>query len=346
MRIKKEPYGKLQNGEKVDLFTLKNDNGMLCKITNYGGIITNLMLPEKDGEIDVVLGKKSLEDYLASNSPYFGALTGRVAGRIIDAQFTLEGSDYYLDANDGKHCLHGGKNGWDKQLWNASIIRDSGIDKLQLTYLDKDGKNNFPGNVECTVTYGLTGDNSLEISYKATSDKDTPFNPTNHSYFNLSGENSGTILNNEVQIIADEIAEASGDMTLTGNKMPVIPDLNDLREPIRIGNLCELSHRNIDTHYFLKGGRTKNPRFVGKVYDPTSKRTLELHTTEPGVQFYGAMNLSKDADEIGKNGNIYPVYGAFCLETQDYPNSINQPLGTAILKANQTFRSKTLFKFK
>ena len=344
MHITKQAYGELQDGRQVDIFTLKNNNGMICKITNYGGIIVSLILDEKKPK-DLVLGKPNLNSYIKGH-PYFGALTGRVAGRINNATFKIDNKTYKLDKNDGEHCLHGGFNGWDKQLWNASIIKENLFEKLQLKYEDPDGNNNFPGTISCTVVYALLPDNSLQIIYNAKSDKDTPFNPTNHVYFNLNGEQSGTILNHKIQIKSDEIAETNSDMSLTGKKNLVTESINDLREFQTIGKLSELSNRNVDTHYFFQDGRTKVPRSVAKVYDPNSKNNLELLTTEPGVQFYAGINLSLNNKEIGKSGNAYQTYSGFCLETQDYPNSINHnSIGSAMLKAGEEFNSETIFKF-
>lgn len=347
MPIKQQLYGQTENGSEVSLFTLSNKNGLKAEITNYGGILVSLWVPDRAGQLDdIVLGKPDLGGYLDGH-PYFGALTGRVAGRIIGAAFTCGGQKHKLDANNGAHCLHGGLDAWDKQIWSARIIEEEGIEKLQLKYRDPHGKNHFPGNLDLTVTYALCEDNALEICYRARCDQDTPFNPTNHSYFNLSGDRGGTVLDHQIQISADRVAEALPDMTLTGNTLQLTPQLNDLRAPIRIGDLSELSHRNVDTHYFFPDGRTDVPRPVACVYDPKSGRTLELQTTEPGVQFYAAINLSLEAPETGKDGKPYPLYGAFCLETQDYPNSINHPqVGSAFLKADQPFYSCTRFCFK
>ena len=346
MPIQQQPYGQTTNGSEVSLFTLSNKNGLKAEITNYGGILVSLWVPDRAGQLaDIVLGKPDLRGYL-NGHPYFGALTGRVAGRIIGAEFSSGGRSYQLDANNGAHCLHGGLDAWDKQVWEASIVQADGTEKLQLKYLDPDGKNHFPGNLATTVTYALLEDNALEICYAAECDQDTPFNPTNHSYFNLSGEAAGTVLDHRVQIVADRVADALPDMTLTGKALPLSRQLNDLREPIRIGDLSELSHRNVDTHYFFPDGRTDQPRPVAQVHDPKSGRTLELQTTEPGVQFYAAINLSVEAPDTGKDGKAYPQYGAFCLETQDYPNSIHHPqLGSAFLKAHQPFYSCTRFCF-
>ena len=344
MKIQKSNYGTLKDGRGVELFTLSNSNGLSAKITNLGGIIVSLETPDKNGILgDIALGKASLEGYLQGH-PFFGALTGRVAGRIGGAQFEIDGQTYKLEKTDPPNCLHGGLDGWDKQIWEASIIEEEGIEKLQLKYQDAAGHNNFPGTVQATVCYGLLEDNSFEITYRAESDHKTPFNPTNHCYFNLNGEASGSIQTHCVQISASKVALTHDDMTLNGQKAEVSSGLNDFRDPIKLGNLNELTHRNADTHYFLDGGRTEQPRQVASVYDPTSGRELKLLTTEPGVQFYGAINLSKDTPDLGKDNQPYKTYGAFCLETQDYPDSIHFPeLGSAILSPGEDYYSRTLF---
>ena len=346
MQIQSSHYGSLKDGQNIHLFTLSNANNYSVSIINLGGIIVRLDAPDRNGTLaDLALGKASLADYEAGH-PNFGALTGRVAGRISGAHFELNGNTYSLEANNGPNCLHGGTDGWEKQVWEPRILEPNGIQTHQLKYRDPDGHNHFPGTIDCTVTYALHADNTLAITYEAETDAPTPFNPTNHVYLNLAGEASGTVHEHEVRIAADFIAKADADMSLNGQKEAVQAGLNDLRKAIRIGDLSELSHRNADTHYFLNGGRTEQPRSVAEVYDPKSGRHLELLTTEPGVQFYAATNLSLEAPDIGKHQRAYKTHGAFCLETQDYPDSVHYPaLGSALLHPGDTFRSETQFKF-
>ena len=349
MQIAKDNYGTLKDGRDIHIYTLVNKHNLKAKITNYGGIIVSFETPDKAGHFtDIVLGKPSLHEY-EKGHPCFGALTGRVAGRIGNAAFELDGKTYKLEANNGPNCLHGGLDGWHLQVWDANIIYENGIKKLHLSYTDPDGHNNFPGTVSAQVTYALLDNNALEITYRAHTDKATPFNPTNHCYFNLAGESTGagTLLDHIVQIDATATAKISEDMTLVGEKSELIKGLNDLRTPIRIGNLSELSTRNVDSHYFLKGGRTQLPRHVATVSHPESERVFKLWTTEPGVQFYTAINLSTEGLDIGKNLKAYETIGAFCLETQDYPDSINYPsMGSAILKPESSFYSRTLFQIE
>lgn len=346
MSIQSKAFGTLPSGEAVSLFTLTNKNGLCAEVTNYGGILVALNVPDRTGKFaDIVLGKDSLEGYLAGH-PHFGATTGRVAGRISNATFTLEGKTYKLEANNGTNCLHGGLYGYDKLVWNAEIINDHGIEKLRLSVVDPDGSNGFPGNVECSVTYALLDDNTLEIGYKATTDKTTPLNLTNHSYFNLKGSGNGDVLKHEVQISADTVATVDENSTLIGKRDPVVAGFNDYREPIALHTLKELVGDNADIHFFLENGRTADPKPAAVVREPESGRIMEVFTTEPGVQFYAGLSLSEDGPEIGKNDAIHGPCTGFCLETQDYANSVNHPeMGGAILKAGDTFTSTTLYRF-
>ena len=346
MRITQKHYGALPDGRSASLFQLTNSQGLSAEITNYGGIIVALQTPDRHGELaDVTLGKDSLEDYLAGH-PHFGAITGRTAGRITRAKFTVDGHNYSLIANNGPNCLHGGLDAYDKVLWDAKIIDQDGLQKLRLKTIDPDGKNGFPGTVQCTVTYALLADNSLEINYQASSDKTTPLNLTNHAYFNLSGAGSGDILKHKVQIQASTVATADAAATLLGRRDPVTEGFNDFRSPVTLGSLKELLAGNADIHYFLDKGRTAQPELAAQVYDPSSGRTLETLTTEPGIQFYAALSLPADGSVIGKSGMKYWPGHAFCLETQDYPDSVNSPeLGGAILSAGEQFESTTIYRF-
>jgi len=345
MSIEIQPFGNLSTGEAASLFTLTNKNGLSAKITNYGGILVALSVPDRDGKFaDIVLGKDSLDDY-ASGHPYFGAITGRVAGRISSAQFTLEGKTYPLAANNGPNCLHGGLKGYDQLVWAAETINDHGVNKLRLSIIDPDGSNGFPGTVECTVIYALLDDNTLEIAYTASTDKTTPLNLTNHSYFNLKGSGEGDILGHEVQIFADSVASIDANGTLLGRRDLVVDGFNDYRDPVVLGSR-DLNGNNADIHFFLKNARTQLPQVAAIVHEPTSGRTLEVFTTEPGVQFYAGLSLSADAPEVGKDGVIHGAMTGFCLETQDYADSVNCPeMGDAILRPDEPFSSTTLYRF-
>ncbi len=345
MSIEIQPFGTLSTGEAVSLFTLTNKNGRSAKVTNYGGRLVALNVPDRNGKFaDVVLGKDTLEGYVAGHA-YFGAITGRVAGRISGATFTLEGKTYPLAANNGPNCLHGGLKGYDQLAWAAETINDLGVDKLRLSITDPDGSNGFPGTVECTVTYALLDDNTLEIAYTASTDQATPFNLTNHSYFNLKGSGKGDILGHQMRIFADSVATTAADGTLLGRRDLVVDGFNDYREPIELGTR-ELNANNADIHFFLENGRTNLPKVAAIVHEPTSGRTIEVFTTEPGLQFYAGLSLSADTPEVGKGGAIHGPKTGFCLETQDYADSVNYPeMGGAILQPDKPFSSTTLYRF-
>lgn len=345
MSIQSQPYGTLPSGEAVDLFTLTNTNGLRAEIMNYGAILVSLHVPDQDGDCrDIVLGKDSLDDYVAGH-PSFGSICGRVAGRIGHARFKVDGKEYTLATDDkGINNLHSGPKGFHLMLWKAKIIEDFGVEKLQLSLTDPDGHNGFPGTVHCSVTYALLDNDALEIHYEATTDHTTPFNPTNHSYFNLRG--SGDILDHEVQIFADSVATVNENSTLIGRRDPVVPGYNDYREPVQLRSLDKLEAGNADIHFFLNKGRTPQPKQAAIVSEPTTGRVLKVFTTEPGVQFYAGLFLDEERPETGKKGAIHHAMDAFCMETQDYPDSINFPaMGGAVLKPGETFKSTTLFSF-
>lgn len=346
MSIEQSSYGELASGEAVSLFTLSNSKGLRAEITNYGGIVTRLWVPNREGKLqDVVLGKDALQDYLDGH-PCFGAIVGRVAGRIGGGRFTLDDREYKLAQNNGPNCLHGGEEGFHKMLWEARIIEDEGMEKLQLALVDPDGHNNFPGTVHCTVTYALLEDNSLEIKYRATTDQDTPLNLTNHSYFNLAGHDSGDVLGHEVQILADTVASVDENSTLIGKKDAVRADYNDFREPVVLSHLKALEVGNADIHFNHKDGRTQEPKRVATIHEPVSGRHMEVLTTEPGVQFYAGLSLSADAPESGKGGCTYPALSGIALETQDYADSVNYPeMGGSVLRTGTVFSSTTLYRF-
>jgi len=346
MSIESESYGTLPAGGEVSLFTLVNADGLRAEVTNYGGTLVALYVPDRDGELDdIVLGKDDLQGYLDGH-PCFGSTVGRVAGRIGGARFKLDGATYELEATQPPNCLHGGPEGYDKVLWKAEAAEIDGVEKLKLTYTDPDGHNGFPGTVEVTVTYALLDDNSLEIAYHAETDKATPFNLTNHSYFNLRGQGKGDVLRHHLQIFAGRVGSVDEDSTLLGRADPVREGYNDFREPIVLGDLDKLEVGNADIHFFLESGRTHIPKPAAVVREPESGRVMEVFTTEPGVQFYAALNLSVEEPDHGKGGVLHRPREAFCLETQDYPDSVNFPeMGDAILRPDEPFESKTIYRF-
>ncbi|WP_269524969.1 aldose epimerase family protein [Coraliomargarita parva] len=346
MSITSQEFGKLPTGESVSLFTLANSNGLSATVTNYGGIIVSLSVPDRDGKLeDILLGKDDFQGYLDGH-PSFACITGRVAGRIGKGQFSLDGKDYQLAINNGPNSLHGGEVGFDKRLWAAEIVKIDGTERLKLSYTDPDGTNHYPGTVTCSVTYAMLEDNSLEITYTATTDKTTPFNITNHAYFNLLGQNKGKVLGHSVQIFADAVATVDEDSTLIGRRDPVVAGFNDYRQPVVLGDLKELVVGNADIHFFLDGGRTQEPKLAAIVKEPTTGRVMETLTTEPGVQFYAGLSLSDEEPEKGKGGVIYEPCDGLCLETQDYADSVNFPeMGGALLQPGEVFQSTTLYRF-
>lgn len=346
MKIEESSFGTLPGGDPVRLFTLRNSQGCCARITNYGGILVSLEMPDRDAQMaDVVLGKDRLEDYLGGH-PHFGAITGRVAGRIGGGRFTLEGRNFELVQNNQTNCLHGGLEGFDKMLWEASVVGPEEAPRLQLKLNDPDGHNNFPGNVSCTVTYELLDTNALRVSYEATTDRATPLNLTNHSYFNLDGHNAGDVLSHQVQILADRVGAVDEASTLNGRMEPVIAGYNDYREPVTLADRDRLEVGNADIYFAHPKGRTPEPKRVASAYSPRSGRTLDVLTTEPGVQFYAGLTLSEDRPESGKGGSTYPALSGLCLETQGYADSVNYPkVGDAILRPGEVFRSTTIYQF-
>jgi len=344
----KTSFGKMPDGQSIDLYTLTNSHGMKAAITNYGGIVVSLLTPDRAGHMDdVVLGFDNLDGYLKPE-PYFGALIGRYGNRIGHAQFKLDGVVYHLAKNDGDNTLHGGLKGFDKRVWKARDV-SKGSPAVELTYLSKDGEESFPGNLSVTVVYTLTEANELKIDYTATTDKDTVLNLTNHSYFNLAGQGSGDILKHQITINADRFTPVDAGLIPTGELKSVVGTPFDLRKPATVG-----THINDDNEQ-LKLGKGYDHNFVlnrtgdglvpaARVTDAGSGRVMEVLTTQPGIQFYTGNFL--DGTIHGKGGKVYGHRSALCLETQHFPDSPNKPsFPTTGLKPGQTFRSTTVYRF-
>jgi len=328
----------------VKLFTLTNSKGMVVKVTNYGGIITEIRAPDARGNIDnVVLGFDDLDSYLKGH-PFFGAIAGRVANRIAKGKFTLDGKEYHLAVNNGPNSLHGGLKGFDKVVWKAQPVSSPKGPALQLSYLSRDGEEGYPGNLAVTVTYTLTENDELEIDYSAKTDKATPVNLTNHSYFNLAG--SGDILDHELTLNASRYTLTDDTLIPTGAIESVKGTPYDFTVASRIGSrFDQLTKKPVgyDDNFVLNGGG-KGMTWAARVYEPKSGRTLEVLTTEPGVQFYTGNFL--DGSLKGHNGMVYKQHTGFCLETQHYPDSINHPeFPSSVLRPGQTLKSTTVFKF-
>ena len=339
--IQKSSFGKLPDGTAVDLYTLTNANGLTAKITNYGTIITELHAPDRSGKIgDVVLGFNNLEQYLKGH-PYFGCTVGRVANRIARGQFTLEGKTYKLAINNGPNSLHGGLKGFDKVAWDAEPQAGAAI---KFSYVSADGEEGYPGKLDVTVVITLTDANELRIDYTATTDKPTPVNLTNHSYFNLAGK--GDILSHELTLAAEAFTPTDADLIPTGEIKSVKETAMDFTSPKPIGSrIRDIGNKESGyDHNFVLNSGGKSLALAARVYEPTSGRVLEVHTTEPGIQLYTANYL--DGSLKGKGGVVYARQNAFCLETQHFPDSVNQPkFPSTILRSGQTYRQTTVHKF-
>ena len=347
--MSRESFGTLPDGTAVELFTLRNSSGMEVKVTNYGGIITELKVPDRDGTIDdVTLGYDSIDGYLES-SPYFGAIIGRYGNRIAKAQFELDGKTYKLPANDGPNTLHGGNVGFDKVVWQAEPFEREGERGLVLTHTSPDGDQGFPGTLEARVTYTLTDKNELIFDYHGTTDKPTVVNLTQHAYFNLAGDGSGDVLGHELTIAADRYTPVDGTLIPTGELASVEGTPFDFRTKTAIGARIDADHEQIKfgggyDHNYVLNRDGDGLQLAARVEEPKTGRVMEVHTTEPGVQFYSGNFL--DGSITGKNGHVYGKRNGFCLETQHYPDSPNQPsFPSTTLEPGETYTSRTVYTF-
>lgn len=335
---------------KYKLYTLSNSHKMEVTITNYGAIITSIKVPDRDGNVaDIALGYNEVADYInAVDKPYFGAVVGRYGNRIAKGKFSIDGQEYTLPINNDPNSLHGGEVGFDKVVWDVEPYGDNGV---TLTYHSKDGEQGYPGNLTAQVTYNLTEDNRLEIEYVATTDKPTPVNLTQHTYFNLKGEGEGTILDHELMINADRFTPVDETLIPIGELAPVEGTPFDFRQAKPIGRDIGQQNEQLknglgyDHNWVLS--RTKGDDeldLAATLYEPTSGRYLEVLTMEPGIQFYSGNFL--DGSLIGKSGKPYVHRGGLCLETQHFPDSPNQPkFPNTILRPGEEYRTKTVFKF-
>jgi aldose 1-epimerase len=329
------------DGQSVQLFTLTNTNGTEIKVTNYGGIITSWKTKDKNGNLsNVVLGFDSLAPYLQA-SPYFGAIIGRYANRIANGTFSLEGNTYKLAANNGKNHLHGGTKGFDKVVWTAEPATDGKV-SLSLTYLSKDGEEGYPGNLKVKVVYTLTDSDDLVMSYSGESDKTTIVNLTNHSYFNLSGDVSNTILNHELKVNADKYTPVDATLIPTGDIIDVTGTPFDFRNPTKIGERIENVAGGYD-HNLVLSKTSAGMELVATLYDAISGRQLEIITDQPGLQFYSGNFLNGALTT--PDGKPIEKYGALCLETQHFPDSPNKPdFPSTSLKPGEKYSTQTIYK--
>ena len=350
LAVTKKSYATMPDGKEVFEYTLRNKSGVEAKVINYGGIVTSLMVPDKDGNMgDVVLGYDSLSSYLKSN-PYFGALIGRYGNRIGKGKFSLDGTTYTLPINDGPNHLHGGPAGFDKVYWNIAPVEDSTKAALTLTYHSVDGEQGYPGNLDVEVTYTLTDENELKVDYKATTDKKTIINLTQHSYFNLTGDPTKDILGHELMIDAAYFLPVDKTLIPTGELKPVKDTPFDFNVLTSIGARIDNANEQLqfgkgyDHCWILNGYDSTTLRKVATLYDSTSGRVMDVITTEPGLQFYSGNFL--DGTLIGKNNITYQYRHGLCLETQHYPDSPNKPEFPAVtLMPGETYSSTTIYKF-
>jgi aldose 1-epimerase len=353
LAVSSEAFGKMPNGTPVDKYSLTNIHRVQVSILTYGGIVHSILVRDKNGKLqDVALGFDNLDQHI-KESPYFGAIIGRYVNRIAKGQFTLDGKQYQIPTNNGPNALHGGTTGFDKEIWAAAPIQGSDWVGVELTYLSPDSQMGFPGNLEVTVRYTLDNDNELAIHYSAVTDKDTFVNLTNHTYFNLAGAGNGTVLDQIVMINADRFTPVDKTLIPTGKLEEVKGTPLDFTKPMAIGarihsddeqlKNAEPKQGGYDFNWVLSNPGDLNALAV-RVTDPESGRTLEMYTTEPGVQFYTGNFL--DGTLKGKDGLSYQHWGAFTLEAQHYPDSPNHPtFPSTELKPGGKYTQTTVYKF-
>jgi aldose 1-epimerase len=338
-------FGSLPDGTAVSLYTLSNSHGVRVQLTNYGGIVTSIHVPDRNGQPgEITLGFDALEAYLGGH-PYFGCLVGRYANRIAGGRFRLDGKEYRLATNNGANHLHGGEVGFDKVVWQARPFRTERAVGVRLVYLSKDGEEGYPGNLRVEATYSLTQENELRIDYQATTDKATPLNLTNHTYWNLAGPQHGTIDRHELTIHAEHYLPVDEGLIPTGELRSVGGTPMDFRTPHPIGERIDQVPGGYD-HCYVLAHRTERPddlELAARVRDPHSGRVLEVLTTEPGIQLYTGNFLD---GSLKSRGAVFEQRIGFCLETQHFPDSPNRPaFPNTILRPGQTFRSTTVYRF-
>jgi len=349
MKITQKPFGKTKNGEEATLYTITNSNGMKVSFTDYGANIVSIIVPDRNGKLDdVALGFENIEGY-EDNKPGFGSFIGRSANRIGGAKFELNGKVYELEKNDGANNLHGGSPGYNKVMYDTEIFEDGDMISIEFSRLSPDGEQGFPGNLDITVTYSLTDNNELVIEYHAVSDKDTVVNLTNHSYFNLSGHNSGDILNHKVWINADKFTPTTDDLIPTGELRDVSGTPMDFRTLKRIGDDIDSDYEPLRQaggydHNYVLNNESGEVEKVAELVDESTGRVMEVFTNKPGMQFYTSNMLTPV--ENGKDGATYGKRAGVCFETQYFPNACNiKSFPSSILKAGQEYDFVTIYKF-
>ena len=339
MSIGRSLFGSMQ-GKPVYQYQLSNSRGMIVRLISYGATISEIQVPDRRGQfVNVVAGFDNLDQYLQPH-PHFGGTIGRVANRIANAKFSLGSRSYSLAANNGPHCLHGGKVGFDRVLWQGEILEDTGPAAVAFSYESSDGEEGFPGALSVRVSFLLSEDNGLTIDYRASGDQPTPVNLTNHAYFNLKGVGRGDILDHVLQVAADRYTPVDKTLIPTGEIRLVAGTPLDFNIPTAIGKRIQLLEGGYDHNYILRG---PSDRPAACARDPESGRVLEVFTTEPGLQLYTGNFL--DGSIVGLGGRYFK-HGAFCLETQHFPDSINQPsFPSIVLMPGQTYRQVTTYRF-
>ena len=349
--VKQENFQTTYKGLKTDLFTIKNDNGAVMQVTNYGAKIVTLFVPDKEGNFDdIVFGYEKIQEYLDGDK-YFGAIVGRYANRIAAGKFTLDGVEYQLPKNEGgKNLLHGGDSGFDDAVWAGEITETPEGEAVRLTLHSPDGDQGFPGNLHVVILYTLTNENKLIVDYSAVTDKPTVINLSQHSYFNLSGHASGPILNHELVINADNFTPVDQNLIPTGEIRPVEGTAFDFRTPHLIGERIANAEEQLilgmgyDHNFILNKERAGELTFAASAYDILSGRFMQVYTTHPAIQFYTGNFL--DGSAIGKGGSAYIYRSGFCLETQYYPDSPNHPnFPSTVLRPGDEYKHRTEFRF-
>jgi len=343
MDVQEQIFGTTSDGRKVKLYTLTNNSGLKVQIISYGATVVSIEVPDRNGKFDdVVLGYDTLEEYVKGNA-YFGATIGRYANRIAKGRFTLNSVEYKLATNNGENHLHGGNKGFDKVIWKGEPFKQKNRVGVKFTYLSKDGEEGYPGNLTCSVVYTLNDRNELKIGYEAVTDKPTPINLTNHTYFNLAGQGNGDILSHELMINADRFTPVNEELIPTGEIKSVKDTPMDFTHPMTIGSrINQVKGGGYDHNYVLNSGGG-SLALAARVYEPTTGRILEVYTTQPGIQFYTGNFLDGVS---GKHGKIYYKHYGFTLETQHFPDSPNEPnFPSTILKAGERYKELTVYKF-
>lgn len=349
MKIKKEVFGKLSDGQEVDILTLTHPDGSEVKITNFGAAVVSVKVPDKNGNVeDVVLGFDDLENYEKIRA-FYGAIVGRYGNRIDKGKFTLNGVDYQVPVNDGENSLHGGFNGFDRMVWKVEEFDVNSFASVKLSYLSKDGEEGYPGNMKVVVNYSFTLDHELKIDYEITTDQATVKNVTNHAYFNLSGNVKSDILDHELMLNADHYTPVVAGLIPTGEDAPVEGTPMDFRKPELIGKRINEDTEQLKLglgydHNWVLNDTDGTLKLAGTVYEPVSGRVMEIYTTEPCMQFYSGNFM--DGSHAGHSGRVYQHREAMCLETQHYPDSPNhENFPTTTLNPGEVYNSQTVYKF-